>query len=116
MEYLVTAIITVASIGFVSYPMFSRNRHLLELESIFEFGDGRQRRYLESKKAAILDNMRELDFELEIGTLSREDYSRLRQDYLQQAQEAVQELDNLRVREEIEELIENDVRSRRRIT
>ena len=66
-------------------------------------------------KKAILNNMKELDFEFEIGKLSREDYDRLRQDYLAQAQETLQAMDHLRVREEIEQMIENEVRSRRRV-
>ena len=85
------------------------------IPSVFEFGDARQRRYLESNKKTILNNMKELDFEFEIGKLSREDYDRLRQDYLAQAQETLQAMDHLRVREEIEQMIENEVRSRRRV-
>ncbi len=114
MVYTIIAFLAVGALIFVAYPLLTRRRHLLDLEEIFDLGDARQRRYLDGKKVSIMDNLKELDFEYEMGKLSDEDYNRLRQGYLQEAQETIQAIDQLKVREEIEELIESEVRSRRR--
>jgi hypothetical protein len=114
MVYTIIAVLTVGALIFIAHPLLARKRHMLDLEEIFDLGDTRQRRYLDGKKVSIMDNVKELDFEYEMGKLSDEDYSRLRQGYLQEAQETIQAIDELKVREEIEELIEAEVRSRRR--
>ena len=115
MFYVLVGILAVIAIVFVVHPMASRRRHLYDLEGMFELGDVRQRRYLESKKAGILGNIKELDFDYEMGKLSDEDYHGLRTGYLAQAQETIEAIERLEIQEEIEELIEGEVRSRRRI-
>ncbi len=113
MVYTIIAFLTVGALIFIAHPLLAR-RHGIDLEELFDLGDTRQRRYLDGKKVSIMDNLKELDFEYEMGKLSDEDYNRLRQGYLQEAQETIQAIDKLKVREEIEELIESEVRSRRR--
>lgn len=115
MEYVLLALLVTAGIFFVVRPIVSKSRYRFEFENVFDFGDTKQLDYLNSKKARVLENIRELDFEYEMGKLSDEDYSSLRNDYLREAQEIVLAIDKLKVREEIEGLIESDVRSRRRI-
>ncbi|MEE9268835.1 MAG: hypothetical protein V3V49_01095 [Candidatus Krumholzibacteria bacterium] len=113
MVYTIIAFLTAGALIFIAHPLLAR-RHVIDLEELFDLGDTRQRRYLDGKKVSIMDNLKELDFEYEMGKLSDEDYNRLRQGYLQEAQETIQAIDQLKVREEIEELIESEVRSRRR--
>ena len=114
MVYFLIALLGGAAIFFIVHPLLARKRHLYDLEEIFDLGDTRQRRYLDGKKASILSNLKELDFEYEMGKLSDEDYNRQRQGYFKEAQDTVQALDKLKVREEIEQLIETEVRARRR--
>lgn len=115
MEYMIITLLAVASVLLVAYPLLAGKRGQLDFESIFSFGDVKQQDYLNAKKALVLENIKELDFEYEMGKLSDEDYSKLRQDYLGEAQDVVKALDELQIRREIEDLIENDVRNRRRV-
>jgi hypothetical protein len=115
MEYIAIVFIAVALVVFVTYPLFGRQRRLHELDDMFDFGDTKQLNFLTVKKARIEENLRELDFEHEMGKLSEQDYSALREGYVKEIDEITKALDRLRVKEEIEELIEGEVRSRRRI-
>jgi hypothetical protein len=115
MEYVLIAFLAIGALGFIMQPVVTQRKFLYYLEDMFDFGDQKQKAYLNAKKATTLENLKELDFEYEMGKLSDEDYNRLRQDYLREAQESVQGLDKLKMKEEIEQLIEADVRARRRI-
>jgi hypothetical protein len=115
MEVMLIILFAAGATLFVMYPLYSRKRYLYNLEDMFELGDAKTLNFLESKKASVYDNIKELDFEYEMGKLSEEDYSSLRQGYMAEAQEVVKALENLKVKEEIEELIEGEVRSRRKI-
>lgn len=114
MAYAFIAILTLVAAVLVIYPLVGRRRYLYELENVFAAGDVRQLSYLNAKKELVLDNLRELEFDHEMGKLSEEDYTRLRNDYLREAQDVVESIDQLKAREEIEQLIESDVRGRRR--
>jgi predicted transcriptional regulator len=115
MIYAIAGFLTFLSVLFIAYPLVARSRSLYDLDNLVELGDTKQRRYLESKKRTVLDNIKDLDFEHDMGKLSAEDYERLRAGYLSEAQKIVEELDKLAVREEIDELIEAEVRERRRV-
>jgi hypothetical protein len=115
MEYLAIVVIAVAAVVFITYPLFGRQRKLHQLDDMFEFGDTRQLNFLNLKKSRIEENLRELDFEHEMGKLSEQDYSALREGYVKEIEEISKALDRLKIKEEIEELIEDEVRSRRRI-
>lgn len=114
MEYLVIALISLTTAAFVLYPVLSPRRYLYDVENVFSTGDIRQLDFLNAKKQLVLDNLKDLEFEHQMDKLSEEDYARLRNDYLREAQEVVEAIDQLKVREEIENLIENEVRTRRR--
>ena len=115
MEYVAITLIAIGVVVFVAYPLFGRKRRLYHLEDAFEAGDARQLNHLHFKKARIEENLRELDFEHEMGKLSEQDYAALREGYANEADEVAKAIDKHRVREEIEEMIETEVRSRRRI-
>jgi hypothetical protein len=115
MEYVAITLIAIGVVVFVAYPLFGRQRRLYHIEDAFEAGDARQLSHLNFKKARIEENLRELDFEHEMGKLSEQDYAALREGYAKEAEEAAKAVDKFKIREEIEELIEGEVRSRRRI-
>jgi hypothetical protein len=115
MEYVAVAIVAVAAVLFVSYPLFGRPRKLYDIESVFDSGDAAKLNQLRLKKARAEDNLRELEFEHQMGKLSDEDYAALREGYTKEMDEVTRSLDAHKVKEEIEDLIEKEVRTRRRI-
>jgi hypothetical protein len=115
MEYAVIAIIGLGVLVFVSRPLFGRERRLYEIESAFESGDAGRLNHLNIKRARIEENLRELEFEHEMGKLSDEDYAALRGGYTKENEDVEKSLASLKVRANVEKLIESEVRSRRRI-
>jgi hypothetical protein len=71
--------------------------------------------YLEQKKALVYDNIRDLDFEHAMGKLAESDYARLRGGLMDEAETVVGEIDKARIKREIDDLIEQDVQSNRKI-
>jgi biopolymer transport protein ExbB/TolQ len=115
MEYIVIGILAVATIVFVTYPLFGAQRRLHHLEDAFDLGDSKQLDYLTLKRDRLTENLNELDFEHEMGKLSEGDYANIRAGYMSDVEQVDESLERLRAKKEIEEAIENDVRSRRRI-
>jgi len=115
MTFIFAALVVIGGVIFVLQPLLSRKKYRFEPEDAFGLGDVQQLNYLNAKKVTILENIKELDFDFEMGKLSDEDYSTLRNDYLKDAQNVVSAIEKLKIREEIEELIESEVRDRRRI-
>ena len=89
MAFVLITIVALIALFAVAQPLFSKRKYLYYLEDMFELGDERQRRYLNDKKATAMENLRELDFDFEMGKLSQEDHDRLRQDYMHEAQQVV---------------------------
>jgi hypothetical protein len=114
MEYVAIILFVTIAASAAVYPLVSRKRYLYDIDHVFSTGDVRRLNYLNGEKELVLDNLKELDFDYEMGKLSDEDYTRLRNGYLAEAQEVVQAIDKLQVQVEIEQLIESDVRERRR--
>ena len=115
MEFIAVIIGAVFVILLVSYPLFGRQRQLHQMEDAFDFGDTRHLNFLNSEKASIANNIRELEFEHQMGKLSEQDYDALRQGYETDAGKIEGAIDKLRIKKDIEELIEKEVRSKRRI-
>jgi hypothetical protein len=115
MEYVAIAIIAAGVVVLIAYPLFGRQRMLYHIEDAFETGDAKQLNNLIFRKSRIEENLSELDFEHEMGKLSEQDYTAIRDGYAKEADEVAKAIDKYRIREEIEELIEGEVRSRRRI-
>jgi hypothetical protein len=114
MVFVLVAWLTILGCAYVAYPLVSKRKYRYDFEDMFAFGDIRQLNYLNSKKAGVLANLADLNFEYEMGKLSDEDYNALREDYMEQAKAVIEQIDALKIREEIEELIESDVQYRRR--
>ncbi len=114
MAFVIISLFALAGVLLILHPLVTRKKYRLEPEDTFALGEVRQLNHLNAKKATILDNIKELDFDYEMGKLSDDDHSALRADCLREAQEVVQAVEQLKIREEIEELIESEVRNRRR--
>ena len=115
MDYVVIGILVVGAVILVARPMLSKQKYLHDLEGLFDLGDTRRLNYLNQRKLNTLENIRELDFDYQMGKLADEDYQGLRQEYMHEAEEIIEAIDKLKIQAEIEELIEEEVRSRRRI-
>ncbi|UCH85060.1 MAG: hypothetical protein JSW50_05055 [Candidatus Latescibacterota bacterium] len=115
MEFVAVILVAVFVILVVSYPLFGRQRRLHEMEDMFDLGDTRQLDFLNSKRSAIANNIRELEFEHQMGKLSEQDYEMARRDYETENKKIDAAIEKLQIRKEIEELIEDEVQSRRRI-
>jgi len=115
MEYVVIALIAIVVVAFVAYPLIGRQRRLYHIEEAFDTGDAKQLSYLGFRKTRIEENLRELDFEQQMGKLSDQDYAALRDGYAKEGDEVAKAIERYKIRDEIEELIESEVRSRRRI-
>lgn len=115
MEYVVIALVASAAVYYVSYPLFGRPRKLYDVEAALESGGAVELEHLRLRKSRIEENMRELDFEHEMGKLSEEDYASLRGGYTNEIDEVTRLLEALAAKRDVEDLIENEVRARRRI-
>lgn len=115
MPYIAIVIVAAAVVAFIARPLFGRQRRLYHLEDTFDVGDTGQLNLLTSRKARIEENMRELEFEFQMGKLSSEDYSALKNGYTSEMEAVAKSMEKFQTRQEIGDLIENEVRSRRRI-
>lgn len=115
MEYTVIAILAVAAVLFVAYPLFGKRRSLYDIESACASGEAAELRQLLLKKARAEENLREFEFEHDMGKLSGDDYTALRDGYAKEIEDASRSLDAHKARKEIEDLIESEARARRRI-
>lgn len=115
MEYVVITVVAAAVVFFVSYPLFGRPRKLYDIEGSFESGGAAELEHLRLRTSRIEENMRELEFEHQMGKLSEEDYAALSGGYTKEMHEVTTSLEALAAKREVEDLIENEVRARRRI-
>lgn len=115
MAYFLLGILSVASVLFVAYPLYSPKKYLLYIEDIFDIGECKRLSYLHSKKESIYANIKDLEFEYQMGKLSEEDFIALREGYMAEAAAVLRSIEELKIKTEIEELIESEVRSRRKI-
>jgi len=115
MEAVLIAILATASIAWIAHPLVSSKRHLYYLDDMLGLGDQKKLAYLYSRRAVVYDNLRDLDSEFAMGKLSEADHGRLRAGLLTEAAGIVKEIDAAHVRREIEDMIEGDARSRRKM-
>jgi hypothetical protein len=116
MEILLVGILSAAALAFVAYPLVSPKRHLYYLDDMLGGGEQKKLAYLYSRRSVVYDNIRDLDNEFQMGKLSSADHQRLRDGLMAEAAEVMRAIDEAHLRREIEEMIERDARSRRRVT
>jgi hypothetical protein len=115
MVLFVIGILTAAAFAFVVYPLVSPRRHLYYLDDMLALGEQKKLNYLYARRSVVYDNLRDLDGEFQMGKLSKTDHERLRDGLIAEAAEIVRAIDEAHVRREIEDAIEADVRSQRRL-
>ena len=115
MTIVIVLIIAVLSLAFVAQPLFNPRRYVYYFDEILGGKTQKQLTYLLSKKALVYDNIKDLEQEHDMGKLSDDDFNRLRNALLLEAEQVVKETDEAEMKREIEDLIENDVRSHRKI-
>jgi len=115
MELFLIGLLAAAAFAFVAFPMVSPRRHLYYLDDMLGTGEQKKLAYLYSRRSVVYDNLRDLDNEFEMGKLSQTDHQRLRDGLMVEAAEVVRAIDEAHIRREVEDAIEADARSRRRI-
>ena len=115
MELLFIGIIAAVAFAFVIYPLVSPRRHLYYLDDMLGAGEQKKLNYLYARRNVVYDNLRDLDNEFQMGKLSDTDHGRLRDGLMAEAAEIVKEIDEAHIRREVEDAIEADVRSKRRL-
>lgn len=114
MELLAIGLLSTLALVFVVYPLLNSRRYLYYLDDLLGSRDEIKLSFLHARKRLVFDNIKDLDFEHEMGKLAEDDYVRLRNDLMREAEEAVKDIDRAQIRREIDEEIEKEVRSRRR--
>ncbi len=115
MELLFIGIFATLALIFVVYPVINPNKYRYYLDDLLGSSEEKKISYLQQKKALAYDNIKDLDFEHDMGKLSDSDYGRLRGGLMDEAETVVQDLDRARVKRELDELIERDIQDKRRI-
>ena len=115
MSLFIIGILSAAALGFVAYPLVSSKRHLYYLEDMLGMGEQKKLAYLYTRRSTVYDNLRDLDNEFAMGKLSETDHQRLRDSLLAEAADVVKQIDEAHMRREVEEMIERDARSRRKV-
>ena len=115
MELFVFGITATVALIFVVYPVISPKKYLYYLDDLLGSGTEKKLSFLEQKKTLVYDNIKDLDFENEMGKLAENDYVRLRGSLLEEAEQVVKEIDEAQIKREIDELIEHEVREQRKI-
>lgn len=116
MTLLAIGILSTLALVFVAYPMINPRRHVYYFEDMLGLGDQKKLTYLYSKRNLVYDNIKDLEQEFEMRKLSEADFSRLRDGLLAEVKGVLAEIDEAERKRDIDDLIEDDVRSRRRIT
>jgi hypothetical protein len=115
MTILAIALLAVFALVFVAYPLINPRKYVYYFEEMLTGGTQKKLNYLHSKKSLVYDNIRDLELEYEMGKLAEPDFKRLRAGLLLEAEQVVLEIDDTKVKRDIEDLIEKDVHSHRKI-
>lgn len=115
MELLFVGIFATLALIFVVYPVINPSKYRYYLDDLLGTSEEKKISHLQQQKALVYDNIKDLEFEHDMGKLSQSDYDRLRAGLLDEAETVVNDLDRARVKREIDELIERDIQDKRRI-
>lgn len=115
MTIVAIALFAILALVLVVYPLVNPRRYVYYFEEMLSGGTQKKLNYLHSKKSLVYDNIRDLELEYEMGKLSEPDFNRLRTGLLKEAEGVVRDIDEAQMKRHIDDLIEDDVRSHRKI-
>jgi hypothetical protein len=109
MIFLAGTLLTVLAAIFVVMPLFNEPKGNLEVELLAETELDR----LLNRKAVVYSNLKDLDFEYQMGRLGSADFHRLEAGFKAEAAEILHKLDQLGVEENLDEGIEQAIAARK---
>lgn len=115
MELIVIGICATLALVLVVFPIINPKKYLYFVDNLLGSGEEKKISYLQQKKTLVYDNIKDLDFEYDMGKLAESDYSRLRAGLMEEAETVVKEIDKAQIKREIDELIEHEVKKKRKI-
>ena len=115
MELLFIGLFAMLALVFVVYPLINPKKYLYYLDDLLGSSSDKKILYLQQKKALVYDNIKDLDFEQAMGKLAESDYTSLRDGLMDEAEDVVREIDDARIKKDVDELIEQEVRNNRKI-
>jgi hypothetical protein len=104
MTVFVTLVLLALTVAVVGYPLFRKHR-----ESLMESAEDEQLTELYSKRDSTYSAIKELEFDLSSGSLSKEDHGNLEASYKMKALSLLKEIDDLEKGTSAEEEIERQV-------
>ena len=115
MELLFIGIFATLALIAVVYPLINPRKFVYYLDDLLGSSSEKRISYLQQKKALVYDNIKDLDFEQEMGKLADGDYNRLRGGLMDEAENIVRDIDNAKIKKDVDDLIEQEVRNKRKI-
>ncbi len=115
MELLFIGVFATIALMLVVYPVINPRRYLYYLDNLLGSSDEKKLSYLQQQKALVYDNIKDLDLEHQMGKLAEADYNNLRDGLIQEAEAVVKDIDNAKIKKDIDDLIEQKVLDRRKI-
>jgi hypothetical protein len=115
LELIVIGICATLALVLVVFPIINPKKYLYFVDNLLGSGEEKKISYLQQKKTLVYDNIKDLDFEYDMGKLAESDYSRLRAGLMEEAETVVKEIDKAQIKREIDELIEHEVKKKRKI-
>lgn len=109
MIFLAGTILTALAAIYVVMPLFTEPRGNLEVELLVETELDR----LMNRKAVVYSNLKDLEFEYQMGRLGDSDFNRLRAGFKAEAAEILHKLDQLGVEASLDESIEQAIAARK---
>lgn len=114
MELILIGALSTVALAFVAYPLINPKKYVYYLNDLLGSREEKKLTYLESKKTLATDNLKDLEFEHEMRKLSDDDFGRLRDGLVSEAERIDKDIQKARIRRDIDEVIEREVRSRRK--
>ena len=108
MTILVALLLTVLVFAFVSYPLLKRRSYSSDAPDTGELGE------LYSKRDTTYSMIKELEFDLQSGTLNKADHEDLSEKYKTKAVSLLRDIDNVEQGSDVEMEIEKQILELRR--
>jgi hypothetical protein len=104
MTVFVTLVLLALTVAVVGYPLFRKHR-----ESLIESAEDEQLTELYSKRDSTYSAIKELEFDLSSGSLSKEDYGNLEASYKMKAISLLKDIDDLEKGTRVDDEIERQI-------